>query len=279
MVIYNQYKINKNYINGKNAINYIMSSCIFTNDNNVEILLPNHKFSNEFRYRDNHEVMFRRLNTYLIQNKIIKNNIIDLGAWIGDNSIPWAKYIDGVVYSIDPSYENCEFIKEMYLLNNLDNIIVINSAISNKNELLTTNDDINHCSFIYGNPGLIGKNKVSAVSLDYLFESDAIVNVGYIHLDVEGMEYKILEGSTNLIDTCRPIISFEQHLQIDDYDIIQKYLENKNYKVFLIDEILPGCRDDCRNSIAFPNEIYNKELIKNIHEYIGKEILFYHNKI
>jgi hypothetical protein len=53
-----------------------------------------------FKKRDNHEVMFRRINTYLIKNKIIKNNIIDLGAWIGDNSIPWAKNIDGTVYAI-----------------------------------------------------------------------------------------------------------------------------------------------------------------------------------
>jgi hypothetical protein len=87
------------------------------------------------------------------------------------------------------------------------------------------------------------------------------------------MEYKIIKGSNHLIDQCRPIISFEQHLEIDDYNIILSYLKNKNYTIFLIDEILPGCRHDCRNSFAFPNEIFNETLIKDIHNYIGKNIL------
>ena len=251
------------------------SSVIFTNDDSINISLLNHPFSDYLKVRDKHEVLFRRINTFLIKNKIIKNNIIDLGAWIGDNSIPWAKNIDGFVYAIDPSHDNCKFINETCDLNNISNVKTIQYAISNVNELLTTNDNINHCSFVYGNPGLNGNVKTNAVSLDYLYETKAIENIGYIHLDVEGMEYKILQGSSTLIDNCRPIISFEQHLEIDDYGIILSYLKNKNYTIFLIDEILPGCRHDCRNSFAFPNEIYSETLIKNIHNYIGKQILIY----
>ena len=251
------------------------SSVIFTNDDSINISLLNHPFSDYLKVRDKHEVLFRRINTFLIKNKIIKNNIIDLGAWIGDNSIPWAKNIDGFVYAIDPSHDNCKFINETCDLNNISNVKTIQYAISNVNELLTTNDNINHCSFVYGNPGLNGNVKTNAVSLDYLYETKAIENIGYIHLDVEGMEYKILQGSSTLIDNCRPIISFEQHLEIDDYGIVLSYLKNKNYTIFLIDEILPGCRHDCRNSFAFPNEIYSETLIKNIHNYIGKQILIY----
>jgi FkbM family methyltransferase len=54
-----------------------------------------------------------------------------------------------------------------------------------------------------------------------------IDNIGYIHLDVEGMEYKVINGSSNLIDEFRPIISFEQHLEIDDYEGILSHLKNK----------------------------------------------------
>lgn len=141
------------------------------------------------------------------------------------------------------------------------------------NEILTTNDDIDHCSFVYRYSGLSGKNKVDAVSLDYLYEKNQIENIGYIHLDVEGMEYKVIEGSNNLINQCRPIISFEQHLEIDNYDLLVSHLKNKDYSIFLIDEILPGCRPDCRNSFAFPNEIFNETLIENIHTFIGQNIL------
>ena len=250
-----------------------MDFTIFTNDDFVNISLIDHTFSNVFKNRDSHEVIFRRINTFLIKNKIIKNNIIDLGSWIGDNTIPWAKNIDGIIYSIDPSPQNCDFINKTCECNNIINVKTIQCAISNINELLTTNDNINHCSFVYGNPGLNGNVKINAVSLDYLYETKTIDNIGYIHLDVEGMEYKILEGSINLIEKFRPLISFEQHLEIDDYDIILLYLKKNNYTIFLIDEILPGCRHDCRNSFAFPNEIYNETLIDNIHNYLGQKIL------
>lgn len=250
-----------------------MEYTTFTNDDGATILLLNHEFSNYFKDRDNHEVMFRKINTYLIKNKIIKNNIIDLGAWIGDNSIPWAKNIDGIVYAIDPSQNNCDFINETCKLNEIKNVKTIKYAISDINEILSTNDNLFHCSFIYGNPGINGINKVDAVSLNYLYEKREIDNIGYIHLDVEGMEYKIINGSSNLIDECRPIISFEQHLEIDNYNMISSYLKNKNYSIFLINEILPGCRNDCRNFFAFPNENFNITLIENIHNYIGQNIL------
>jgi len=250
-----------------------MEYATFTNDDFVSIRLIDHNFSSDLKRRDNHEVIFRRINTFLIKNKIIKNNIIDLGAWVGDNSIPWAKNIDGIVYAIDPSQENCDFINKTCKVNEIKNVKTIQLAISDINEELTTNDNLNHCSFIYKNPKSNIINKVYAVSLDYLYEKNQIENIGYIHLDVEGMEYKIIKGSNNLIDSYRPIISFEQHLEIDDYNIILSHLKNKDYSIFLVDEILPGCRHDCRNSFAFPNEIFNETLIENIHNYIGQNIL------
>lgn len=261
-----------------------MNSCKFTNDDDVSVFLLDHKFSSIFASRDNHEVLFRRINTHLIKNNIIQNNIIDLGAWIGDNSIPWAKNINenNVVYAIDPSTENCDFINNTCSINKISNVKVIKIAISDKNELLSTNDGLHHCSFVYehNNNGLVygdykvdRANKVDAVSLNYLYETRQIENIGYIHLDVEGMEFKVLKGCTNLIDSCRPIISFEQHLDLDDYSIILSFLNNRQYKVFLIDEILPGCRPDCRNSFAFPMEIYTDKVINDINAAIGKNIM------
>lgn len=247
-------------------------SCIFTNDNDVVINLIDDSKSETLSKRDNHEILFRKINTYLINNKIIKNNIIDLGAWIGDNSIPWAKNIDGIVYAIDPSINNINFIEKTCELNNINNLKCLNYAISNKNEILTTNDNIDHCSFVYGNENNNGINKFNSVSLDYLYENNIINNIGYIHLDVEGMEYKVLQGCEKILNIYKPIITFEQHLDIDDYDIILNFLNQKEYKTFLINERLPGCRRDCRNSISFPNNIFNDDIIQNINNIIGRNI-------
>jgi FkbM family methyltransferase len=151
--------------------------CIFPNDDYVNILLLEHPFTYNFKNRPEKEAIFRRINTFLIKNNYIKNNIIDLGAWIGDNSVPWAKNIHGIVYAIDPSSDNCKFINKMCELNNITNVKTIQTAISDKNEILTTHGDINHCSFIcnYLDPGIA--TTVNAVSLNYLYEAGIIENI------------------------------------------------------------------------------------------------------
>lgn len=110
-----------------------------------------------------------------------------------------------------PSTENCEFIKQTCALNGITNVEVIQTAVSDKNEILSTSDDLTHCSFLSE-----GANKVSAVTLDHLFKNNTIKNVGYIHLDVEGLEYRVVLGANELIDAMRPIIAFEQHLETDN---------------------------------------------------------------
>jgi FkbM family methyltransferase len=282
-----------------------MSSCIFTNDGDTTVALIDHPFSQTFASRNHHEVLFRQMHTYLMDTGVIKNNIIDLGAWIGDNTIPWAKRSGSVaslsvaslsvaslsvaslsvaslsvaslsvaslsvVYAIDPSKENCEFIQQMCDHNQLTNVKIFQTAVSNTMELLSTNDDMYHCTFVQGSEG---RNKVNAITLDHLFNTGEIEHIGYIHLDVEGMEYKVILGAEQIIDTCRPIITFEQHLETDNYNLILEHLTNKNYVVYLIDEVLPGCRPDCRNSIAFPKETFEPNIVNNIHEYLKKEIL------
>ena len=250
-------------------------SCVFTNDGGITVSLIEHPFSQTFASRNNHEVLFRRMHTYLMDAGVIKNNIIDLGAWIGDNTIPWSKRSGSdakrsVVYAIDPSRENCDFIQIMCDHNQIDNVKIFQTAVSDKMETLSTNDDMYHCTFVQGGEG---RNKVNAITLDHLFNIGEIENIGYIHLDVEGMEYKVILGAEKIIDSYKPVITFEQHLEIDNYNLILEHLTNKNYVVFLIDEVLPGCRPDCRNSIAFPKEIFDPSIVTKIHQYIGKEIL------
>lgn len=239
----------------------------FTNDNNVNINLVKHNFSKSFLVRDNHEVMFRRINTYLIKNKLIDGNIIDLGAWIGDNSIPWAMNLTHTIYAIDPSPNNINFIEQMALANNIRNIKTIQKAIGDKNEIIGTNKNINHCSF--SKKG--GKLKVQSVTLDYLYSKGHIDNIAYIHLDVEGFESNVIKGSKKIIQLFNPIISYEQHLKIDNYKQLSLHLFNQGYNIYLINEILPGCRNDCRNLLAFPKNLQIQ--INKINSSIGKNVL------
>lgn len=259
-----------------------MERVLFPNDDNVIVDIIHNE---TYRLRPYHEMDFRRINTYLMKSGLIDNNIIDLGAWIGDNTLPWAKMINlqdkqGIVYAIDPSENNCNFIQKLKDLNKCDNVHIIRSAISEKKEVLSTNDSMNHCSF--NNSGY-GKNKVTSTSLDNLHEENIITNIGYIHLDVEGFEYNVIMGAKNIIDTYRPVFTYEIHLlsDIHNEDIKDFFIKNK-YKVYLINEILPGCNTDCRNVLSIPEEkissVFETNIINHLSEYEYKIVSHTHNR-
>lgn len=258
-------------------------SVIFTNDNNVEVKLINNdnnqvfKIDNTdvivnnnkfFKIRDNHEVFLRKICTYLINNNFINGNVIDLGAWIGDNTIPWAlnlkKYF---IYAIDPSSSNIDYIKKTAEYNNIQNIKLFQLAISDKIEEIGTDDHINHCTF--SKKG--GKLKIKSYTLDHLYKHKFIENISFIHLDVEGFEFNVVKGAENLIKENKPIITFEQHLEIDNYKELSKHIYNLDYNVYLIDEILPNCRTDCRNFIAFPKNLSIN--LNDIYKHTKKDLL------
>jgi len=107
--------------------------------------------------------------------------------------------------------------------------------------------------------------------LDYLLSQGEIDNIAYIHLDVEGFEFNVIKGSEQIIELFKPIISYEQHLETCDYKGLSLHLYNKGYNIYLINEILPGCREDCRNLLAFPND---KGIpVGGINHSIGKNVL------
>lgn len=256
----------------------VMSSCIFHNDGGVEVKLvdpsffPNHHTNKTelFRTRDEHEVHLRRVSAFLIRGGFVKGNIVDLGAWIGDNAIVWALMRpESIIYAIDPSDENCEFIDEMAKINQVGNVKTIKRAISDKEENLSTHDDLTHAMFMANDAG---KNKLTATTLDALLEQGAIKDVAFMHLDVEGMEIKVLLGAQELLKQ-RPIIAFEQHIFSDNYMNIVCFLREKNYRIFLIDEALKGCRVDCVNFISFPAEKFNNSFSALIENSIKSDII------
>ena len=245
-----------------------MDPVLFPNDD-AFLLVPEepHDIFLNYRKRPYHESLFRDIVKFLLKNSIIKGNIIDLGAWIGDNSAPWAKVREGIVYAIDPSDKNCKYINEVARLNGLKNLIVIKSAISDKDEIVSTNDNIGHASF---HQDLSGHVKVTSTSLDNLYLNNTIKNIDFIHLDVEGMELLVLKGARGLISKERPIIVYEIHLQllVESNNEIKNLLKEWNYNIYLMNEVLPGCRTDCRNILSVPIE-KDDDIINKLNNYLN----------
>lgn len=246
----------KKYISNK-IYNIIKADKVYYDIENVLINIPHdndkrHKYYQMFKERGGCEALFRLLVKKLYDDNILDKtrNIIDLGAWIGDNAIPWSMIIKGVVYAIDPSIENIQYIHELMFLNKVSNIKTIQRCISDTEDYVYTDHDMKHAQFNMKK----GRTKVRTITLDVLYHNGGIMNVDFIHLDVEGFEHKVIKGSIQLINGCRPLIVWENHIETDNYRDTIGLLEKLGYKTFLINERFPHCRHDCRNLISIPDD-------------------------
>jgi FkbM family methyltransferase len=260
----------------------------FPYEDNISIEIPiecNKDSIKMMKFISTNEPHLRQIHSILIKNNLI-STIVDVGAYIGDNSLPWSRMLlDSKVYCIEPSKNNHEFINNICIKNNINNIVFIEKAISDKEEIINTNyDNIDHCSFVWEN-GHVGKphnnreikHSVEATTIDTLVHAGTINNFDCIHIDVEGMEYKVLNGSINSIKRYNPVITFEGHITTEPNEISKNkdLLTNLNYDIYMINDVIkPGqCHSDCRNFIAFPSSEKFTNIKNKINTHFNKTIL------
>ena len=201
-------------------------------------------------------------------SKIFPTNtfILDVGAYIGDNSLPWSMcFKNHNIVAIDPSISNCNFIIDTASLNNIKNLQVINCLISDINAQYKAINDIDHSAFkqelnLRSKSQTIQSKSIDEISVNFS------TKVSLIHIDVEGMEKNVILSSRDTISRDRPVIVFEDHLRDKTFDDLSKILTSMNYSIYLINEILEGNRPDCRNYLALPNETKDNilNLVQNI---------------
>ena len=173
--------------------------------------------------------------------------VYDIGANVGYFSMLASVLAgpDGQVFSFEPLPRNTAYLRRHIALNHLDNIEVIEAAVS---------DQAGEAFFVLGASSAMGhlaesgEIKVKIVTLDALIEKQAIVPPDYIKLDVEGAEYHALNGARNLLAAYRPILFLDTHDRTAHADTVA-LLQELNYRF----EILDGkAMAESKELIAFP---------------------------
>lgn len=212
------------------------------------------KNNSDYTTRPTAEALFRKSIFEIYQSGYIcsDSSIIDIGSWIGDNSLVWSKYLskNGKVLAIDPSYRNISYGKLIAEVNKIDNIRWIEAVCAERSAIkLDFNGSIDHASF----KKTTSDNYVLSTTIDDIVKSEDVV-IGFLHVDVEGFELSVLRGSEEVILKDRPVIAFEQHISKENFNEISEFLKSFKYKIFMVNEVLPDCALDCRNFLAFPAE-------------------------
>ncbi len=143
----------------------------------------------------------------------------DLGAHVGFYTLLAARNVGskGKVFSFEPDPDNASILREVVSRNSLDNVAIVESAVSDSNSRLTfeRSAGLRHSGHLAG----IGINSidigdqivVNVTSLDSFCESHPPPDV--IKIDVEGGEGNVLRGAQNTLRQARPAIVVEVHRQ------------------------------------------------------------------
>jgi FkbM family methyltransferase len=181
-----------------------------------------------------HEKKLKHTLKQLLHGK--QGSVIDAGAFLGDTSIPIAKDNPGlIVYAIEPSINNHEYIQTLKSLNHVDNLIAVNALLSDTIKYFDTEqrDQANASYHETSNHA----NAIQSNTVDNMVRSGMIKTpVVLLHFDVEGMELAVLKGSEQTIKRFKPIIVVEMLGRNSDNLKIVHYLNGLGYGATTIDE-------------------------------------------
>ena len=127
---------------------------------------------------------------------------IDVGGNSGYQTYFHAQHNNVVTY--EPVPELFEVLQSN--LKGMDNVTLINKAVTNNNKDVNLFVDVNRLSMTSQAPLVESETiTVPGVALD----NENHTNVGFIKVDVEGYELDVLEGATKLIERDRPTMMVE----------------------------------------------------------------------
>jgi FkbM family methyltransferase len=161
------------------------------------------------------------------------STIFDLGANIGDHTIPLAKHVgaSGFVYAFEPQRPIFQVLNANVALNDLPNVDCVHAALgSTHGSVLIPEIDYS----VEANYGGIAVSEfkegrpVERIMLDDYLDVHA---ADLVKVDVEGMEAEVLEGGRKFLARFRPVMYVEND-RIDRSHELIELLYALNYRAF-----------------------------------------------
>lgn len=174
--------------------------------------------------------------------------VYDIGAQAGFYSLAFSRLVStGHVYSFEPFSENCTSLLDHLRLNNIQNVIVHQVAISDRSGLVDFRIGIsNAMGSIINEPSIY---RVYTVTIDELVEKNGLPPPDLVKMDVEGSEASVLRGAVRVLQARRSVWMVALHGRQpaqECWDIFEQHA----YSIFDMD----GKR--VRSASETPDEIY-----------------------
>jgi len=185
--------------------------------------------------KDKYEGLFIDFIGHNITNE---STVLDIGARWGPGEAPIALAMavlarKGKVYAIDPLINN-----SLKLLANRENVVYLRAFVSNTEDKIIKVKWNDICGGMAQNrapEGQRGEIEVPAVSLDSL----GLDKVDIVKIDVEGNEWRVIQGGKELIERNKMPIALEigkPDISKEDLKDMLSYLRNIGYRIWSTEE-------------------------------------------
>jgi len=136
--------------------------------------------------------------------------VFDIGAHVGFFTLIASVLVgsSGKVVAFEPLPENLRYLREHLSINHIDNVTVIEKAVSSHSGSVRFSK---HTNRAMGGISDEGEMEVTAVSLDEMMEEAVAPPPSCIKMDVEGGELLALRGSCCFLRRFHPIIFLSTH--------------------------------------------------------------------
>jgi FkbM family methyltransferase len=141
------------------------------------------------------------------------SNVIDVGAYVGTNTIKMARRSKHV-YAFEPFSKTLELLATNIIQNDISNVSVFNLAVGNEHKIIDKMwypiHNINYgCTRIHKNENSINTSAETNVQMIRLDDITLNEQVHLIKIDVEGCEEEVLQGGINLLKKYKPVVLIE----------------------------------------------------------------------
>jgi FkbM family methyltransferase len=174
--------------------------------------------------------------------------VVDVGAHIGRYTIISSRRVgqNGKVIAIEADPDNFEMLNRNIKLNKLTNVIPLNYAVYSKETKLKLYLPVEESGFTIYNTIMVNRTasegkfiEVNANTLDNLLlqQQNGISHpsINWIKIDVEGAEFEVLKGATNILSKSKDIALLIEvhnlHGGTNLYRQIVEFLNVYNFKI------------------------------------------------
>ena len=231
-----------------------------------------------FSYYSNDQYIGKSLSEYgewseaevnlLTQLLSANENIIEVGSNIGTHTIPLAKHVSkgGLVYAIEPQYQNHKLLLKNIKDNELRNIEILKVAVSSKEGKAYMNTFDKNMISNYGDSKIFNFNfenaeRVNVKTIDQLFYDDVEEkkSIKLIKCDAQGQELNIVLGSRKIIDIYKPFL----YLENDDINTSKSLIEEIKHMGYIMFWHLPPLYNP-NNFLQNTNNVFPKIISCNM---------------